>query len=185
VAGRTMPADMVVMAVGVRPNSELAAAAGLAVGRGITVNEFQQTSDKDIYAAGDCAEALDNLTGSQTIQATWPVAVEQGRVAANNMAGYKTLFGGSVAMNAVEIAGIPLVSVGDIEGRPGDEVFVDRSNGSYRKIVMRGKIARGVICLGDIRQAGVIGGLVLRQTEIEDVEKLISPFFRYADLITV
>ncbi len=185
VAGRTMPADMVIMALGVRPNTELAAAAGLAVGKGITVNEFQQTSDQDIFAAGDCAEAVDNLSGSQTIQATWPVAVEQGSVAAYNMAGYKTLFGGSVAMNSVEIAGIPLVSVGDVIGQPGDDIFIDRRNGTYRKIVMRGKIARGVICLGDIRQAGVIGGLVLRQMEIENVEKLVSPFFRYADLIAV
>jgi nitrite reductase (NADH) large subunit len=182
-AGSTLPADMVIMAVGVRPNTELAVAAGIAVRHGIIVNEFQQTSDPDIYAAGDCAEASDNLTGNQTIPATWPVAVEQGRIAAQNMAGSKTLFGGSVAMNSVEIAGIPLVSVGDIDGQPEDNIFVFQRSSTYRKVVTRGKIVRGVVCLGDIRQAGVIGSLVLRQAEVDSIEKLISPFFSFADLI--
>jgi NAD(P)H-nitrite reductase large subunit len=101
------------------------------------------------------------------------------------MAGSKTLFGGSVAMNSVEIAGIPLVSVGDIEGQPGDNIFVFQRSSTYRKVVTRGKVVRGVVCLGDIRQAGVIGSLVLRQAEVDSMEKLISPFFSFADLIAV
>jgi NAD(P)H-nitrite reductase large subunit len=183
--GGMLLTEMVIMSVGVKPNTELAVAAGVATQRGITVNEFQQTSHQDIYAAGDCAEAVDNLTGSLTIPATWPVAVEQGRIAGHNMAGCKALYGGSVAMNSVEIAGTPLVSVGDIEGKPGDNIFVVQRSGTYRKVVTHGKTVRGVLCLGDIRQAGVIGGLVLRQAEVDSVEKLISPFFSFADLIAV
>ena len=60
-------------------------------------------------------------------------------------------------MNAIEIAGVPLVSIGDFEGGSGDEVLTSRAETSYRKLVLRGNKVRGVLCLGDIRQAGVIG----------------------------
>jgi nitrite reductase (NADH) large subunit len=183
--GRIIPAEMVIMAIGVRPNMELAVAAGIKTGRGVTVNEFQQTSDQDIYAAGDVAETVDSLTGDLTIPAIWPVAVEQGRIAASNMAGYKETYDGTVAMNAVEIGGMPLVSIGDIEGRSGDDILAVRKNGSYRKVVIRDKKVRGVLFLGDIRQAGVIGRLISRRVETTEVEKLISSHFSFADLIAV
>lgn len=182
-ADRTLACDMVVMAVGVRPSTVLAAAAGIKVNRGIITDSRQQTSNADIFAAGDAAETIDCLSGEPSVPAIWPVAVEQGRVAACNMAGGTAEYSGAVAMNSVEVAGVPLVSVGDIEGQAGDEVFVSRKGGSYKKIVLRGKVVRGVLCLGDIRQAGVIGGLVLRQAELEDPHRLLSPLFSFVDLI--
>lgn len=183
--GRVIPADMVIMAIGVKPNIALAVAAGIETGRGITVNEFQQTSDPDIYAAGDAAETIDPLSGDRTIPAIWPVAVEQGRIAASNMAGYRAACDGMVAMNAVEVAGMPLVSIGDIEGRTEDEVLTARKNGSYRKVVIRDGKIRGVLFLGEIRQAGVIGRLISRRVETAEVERLLSPHFSFADLIAV
>ena len=183
--GRVLPAEMVVMAIGVKPNMELAVAAGIETGRGITVDEFQGTSDPDVYAAGDAAETVDPLTGDRTIPATWPVAVAQGRIAASNMAGGRAIYDGMVAMNAVEIGGMPLVSIGDIEGRTGDEVLAARRNGTYRKVVIRDGKIRGVLFLGDIRQAGVIGSLISQPVETAEVERLISPHFSYADLIAV
>jgi NAD(P)H-nitrite reductase large subunit len=173
------------MAVGVKPNMELAVAAGIETGRGITVDEFQGTSDPDVYAAGDAAETLDPLTGDRTIPAIWPVAVAQGRIAASGMAGGRATYDGMVAMNAVEIGGMPLVSIGDIEGRTGDEVLAARRNGAYRKVLIRDGKIRGVLFLGDIRQAGVIGRLISRRVETAEVERLISPYFSYADLIAV
>jgi nitrite reductase (NADH) large subunit len=184
-AGNVIPADLVIMAIGVKPSMELAVAAGLNTGRGITVNEFQQTSQIDIYAAGDVAEIVDSLTGELTIPALWPVAVEQGRIAASNMIGQKELYDGTMAMNAVEIGGMPLISIGDIEGRPGDDVLVAQQGVVYRKVVVRNNKVRGVLCLGDIRQAGVIGRLIARRVEISEIERLISPHFNYADLIAV
>ncbi len=183
--GRVFPADLVVMAIGVKPNIGLAVAAGIETGRGITVDEFQRTSDPDVYAAGDAAETLDPLTGDRTIPASWPVAVAQGRIAASSMAGGRATYDGMVAMNAVEIGGMPLVSIGDIEGRTGDEVLVERRNGAYRKVVIRDGKIRGVLFLGEIRQAGVIGSLISRRVEIAEVERLTSPHFSYADLIAV
>jgi len=90
-----------------------------------------------------------------------------------------------VAMNAVEIGGMPLVSIGDIEGRMGDDVLAARRNGTYRKVVIRDGKIRGVLFLGDIRQAGVIGRLIAQPVEMMEVERLISPHFSYADLIAV
>ena len=119
-AGNDIPAEMVIIAIGVRPNIELAVAAEIKTGRGIIINEFQQTSQPNIYAAGDVAETIDNVTGELTVPAIWPIAVEQGRIAASNMTGQKALYDGTVTMNAVEIDGIPLISIGDIERRrPG------------------------------------------------------------------
>ncbi len=184
-AGGVLPAEMVVMAIGVKPNKELAAATGIKTGRGIIVNEFQETSIPDMYAAGDAAEVLDPLTGELTVPAIWPVAVEQGRIAASNMAGFKETYDGTAAMNAVEIGGMPLVSIGDIEGKAGDVCLIAQKHDAYRKVVVRDTIVKGVLCLGDIRQAGVIGRLVSHPVDIKEVERLISPYFSYADLIAV
>jgi len=181
--GRDLACDMVLMAVGVKPNVELAQAAGIEVGRGITVDTSQQTSVADIYAAGDAAETIDPLTGKRVVPAIWPVAVEQGEVAACNMTGGQAEFKGGVAMNAIEIAGVPLVSIGDFEGETGDEVLTSGAGTSYRKLVLRGSRVRGVLCLGDIRQAGVIGSQVLRQAEVNDASSLISPHFNFASLV--
>jgi NAD(P)H-nitrite reductase large subunit len=181
--GRELACDMVVMAVGVKPNVGLAQAAGIEVGRGIIVDACQQTSVADVYAAGDVAETIDPLTGNRVIPAIWPVAVEQGEVAASNMTGAQAEFKGGVAMNAIEIAGVPLVSIGDFEGEAGDEVLTSGTGVSYRKVVLRGSKVRGVLCLGDIRQAGVIGSQVLRQAEVDDASSLISPHFNFACLV--
>ena len=186
VAGSVLPADMVIMAVGVKPNIGLAVAANIRSGHGITVDELQQTSVSDIYAAGDAAETIDSLTGTLSVPAIWPVAVEQGRTAAYNMAGQKKTYNGKiVAMNAVDVAGIPLVSLGDIEGQPGDDILIAHRHDAYRKIVMRDKVVRGVLCVGEIRQAGVLGALISRQVEMEEIDRLISPYFSFADLIAV
>jgi nitrite reductase (NADH) large subunit len=128
---------------------------------------------------------VDPLTGDRTIPAIWPVAVAQGRIAASSMAGGRATYDGMVAMNAVEIGGMPLVSIGDIEGRTGDEVLAARRNGTYRKVVIRDGKIRGILFLGEIRQAGVIGRLISRRVETEELERLISPHFSYADLIAV
>jgi NAD(P)H-nitrite reductase large subunit len=185
VGGRVLPADMVVIAVGVKPNIELAVASGIGIGRGITVDEFQRTSHADIYAAGDAAETVDLLTGDRTIPASWPVAAAQGRIAATNMAGGTATYDGMAAMNAVEIAGVPVVSFGDIESAAGDRVLAERRNGSYRKIVIRGGKIRGVLFAGDVRQAGVVGRLIACPMENAEAERLISSHFSYADLIAV
>ncbi len=91
-----LDADMVIIAVGVRPNSQLAKDAGLEIGKfgGIIVNEHMQTSDPDIYAGGDCVECINYLTGKYTYQPMGSVANRHGRVIADNIAGLGTKFKG-------------------------------------------------------------------------------------------
>lgn len=106
---RTLEADIVIMAAGVRPRSELAAEAGLQVGPrgGITVNECMQTSDPNIYAAGDCVELPNLITGKKMILAMGSIANRSGRVAADNIAGIPSRFKGVVGsfiVKAFEVA---------------------------------------------------------------------------------
>jgi NAD(P)H-nitrite reductase large subunit len=178
----SLAANMVIVAVGVRPNVVLAREAGLAVQRGIVTNEYLETSFPDIYAAGDVAEITDLLTGKSVVPAIWPAAVDQGRIAALNMAGERIAYDGATAMNSVEIAGIPLISVGDISAGTGDHVLSARSGDSFRKIVLHGNKARGVLFMNDIRQAGVVVNLVLRQAEVNEMD-LLSPTFSFASVM--
>jgi NAD(P)H-nitrite reductase large subunit len=181
--GRQVACEMVIVAAGVKPNAELAKAAGVAVNGGIVVDKYQQTSIPDIFAAGDVAVTMDPLTGKPTTPAIWPVAIRQGEVAGHNMAGHRMEYEGMLAMNAVEIAGIPLISIGDIEGTSGDETVTTQAAGFYRKLVLRDRRIRGVLCLGDIRHAGVIGAHIIRQTEIADPSLLASPGFSFAEVV--
>ena len=87
--GEQIPCQMVIGAVGVRPNVKLVSGSGVIVNNGIIVDKEMQTSVKDIYAAGDVAEAFDLLSGEKSISALWPTATEQGIVAGCNMAGVK------------------------------------------------------------------------------------------------
>jgi NADPH-dependent 2,4-dienoyl-CoA reductase/sulfur reductase-like enzyme len=135
-AKETLEADLVIMAVGVRANIELARAAGLNVGRGVVVNELMQTSAVDVFAAGDAAEVVDSVSGLSVVPAIWPEAVKQGLIAARYMVESKATRADGIALNSVEIAGIPIVSVGDIDGSPTDDVITFHKGSCYRKVVM-------------------------------------------------
>lgn len=185
ITGKTIACDLVVLAVGVRPKTELAALAGLRVRRGIVVDEFMQTSIADIFAAGDAAEVIDRISGLPVVPAIWPEAVEQGLAAARNMAGIKTAYTAGAALNAVEVAGVPIVSVGGIEDEAGDGSILFRKGDCYRKVVMRGKVIRGVLCVGDIRHAGVLANLVQRQAEIRCPDGIACPSFSFADYMAL
>lgn len=179
-----IPCDLVVLAVGVRPNRSLAEAAGLSVAGGILVDNFMRTSDPHIYAAGDVAVVVDRLTGGAVIPAIWPAAVEQGTLAAENMAGHGLAYPGSLAMNSVEIAGIPLVSLGDVLGEAGDDVRVKNDERGYLKLVLRQGILRGALLLGDISQAGLLAGLIDSRLAV-DPERLLTRKFSFVDVLDI
>lgn len=162
---RRIACDMVVCAIGVRPDAELAQAAGLRLGAGIVTDEFLQTSQADIYAAGDAAEVID-VFGRQTMSAGWPAAVEQGIIAARNMAGVQTRYTGYLSQNSVEIAGIPLVSAGNICDCDGEEILSCQDGNTYRKLVLKNNRLKGFLLMGDIRQAGVLAGVLTSQQSI-------------------
>jgi len=111
---RTLEADLVIMAAGVRPRSQLAVQAGLHVGfsGGIVVNERMQTSDPDIYAAGDCVEIVHLVTGKRFCAPFGSLANKEGRVAADNMAGIPSVFRGGVGSFIMKAFDISIGSVG-------------------------------------------------------------------------
>lgn len=179
---RSLPCDLVVCAVGVRPNIALAREAGLKTGLGISVDTFQRTSDPHIFAAGDAAESRDCLTGQCVVPAIWPVAVEQGRLAAYAMTSRPLPGDACLAMNSVDIAGVPLVSFGDVNGGPDDDILVSRRGNAYRKLVRRDGVLRGALCLGDIRQAGVLGAMIRQGMPVGQADPL-SAHFTWADRV--
>lgn len=162
---RLIACDMVVCAIGVRPDTELARTAGLVLGAGIVTDEFLQTSEADIYAAGDAAEVLD-VFGQQTMSAGWPAAVEQGIIAARNMAGVQAQYPGYLTQNSVEIAGVPLVSAGTISAHDGEEILSWQNGNTYRKLVLTNNRLQGFLLVGDIREAGVLAGVLASQRPI-------------------
>lgn len=174
--GTLIPCDFIIAAVGVAPNAALAKAAGIETRRGIVVDACGRTSAPDVYAAGDVAEIHDPATGEGWVPAIWPVAVDQGSAAAAAMAGGEMPAPAAKPMNSVELAGIPLASIGDMTARPGDKVFVSRRGDSYCRLVLTGDVPRGALYVGAIGRAGVIGNLVMRQRPLSACDPAASHF---------
>ncbi len=113
-ANTALPCDMVILAAGVRPNSELAAEAGLAIGRnrGILVNKLMQTTDPDIYAGGDCAEFTNLVSGQDCVMPLGSLANRQGRIIATNINGGREQFHGSVGSFCIKIFDMGVAKAG-------------------------------------------------------------------------
>ncbi|QJB57637.1 FAD-dependent oxidoreductase [Pseudodesulfovibrio sp. zrk46] len=151
-------ADVVIVAAGVRPNMGLAAQAGITTGQGIRVNDYMATSDSDVFAAGDVAEAKDMLTGEYTVRPIWPNAYSQGRYAGINMAGADKPYSGGMSMNSITYYGLPTISVGEtnVEGKDGYEtsIYLDEKSSIYRKLIFKDDMLAGCILIGEIDAAG-------------------------------
>lgn len=176
-SGSRLPCQLVIMAVGVRPNTKLAEQAGIAVNRGILVDDQMRTNDDDIYAAGDVAEAFDPLLGESRPIAIWPAAFMQAEVAAANMTGQDETYGGSIPMNSIQVCGLPTISVGLISPPEDAEVLEYRSpdGTSYRRMFIVGGRIVGAVFVGDIDRAGIITGLIRQGIDVSSFkEKLIK-----------
>ncbi|HBW37951.1 NAD(P)/FAD-dependent oxidoreductase [Desulfosporosinus sp. BICA1-9] len=168
--GEQIPCQMIIRAVGVRPNVKLVSDSGISVNYGIIVDEEMQTSEKDIYAAGDVAEALDLLSGEKGVSALWPTATEQGIVAGCNMAGVKREYHGSLALNSAVISGVGIVSVGlmNLPPREGSVIRASEPDKNfYRKFVIKEGRLVGMIMVGDIEGAGILSGLIRKRAKVD------------------
>jgi len=184
-AGEVLPADMVILAKGIRPDIELARAGGLATGRGVLVDEFLRTSRADVFAAGDCAEAPDMLVPAKTtIPGTWFEAVAQGELAGANMLDLARPSPGAFKMNVMEILGTAVASMGMIHApEPDGRVVVRARDGNYRKLVLAGDRIVGAVLVGDVSEAGPIASMIRRGLTLADLKPFDpSQPFRYADL---
>lgn len=158
--------DMLIVAVGVRPNTELVADAGGTVERGIITDVTQKTSLDDIYAAGDCTVSHDISSDSDKILALLPNAYLQGEVAGKNMAGRETKYANAIPMNAGGILGLHIISAGSYDG----EEYVEETGNTYKKLVIRDNKLVGYILMGDVRRAGIYTGIIKEGLDLSEVD---------------
>lgn len=165
-SGETVPFDVLVVAVGVRPNTGLAEAAGCAVNRGILTNDHSETSVPGIYAAGDCAVSHDISCDTDRILAILPNAYLQGETAGMNMAGGDRPFRKAVPMNASGFLGLHMITAGSYDG----EQYLTRENGNYKLLVTRDDRLVGFILIGDIERAGIYTSLIRECTPLSSID---------------
>jgi nitrite reductase (NADH) large subunit len=144
--GEVIPADLVVMAAGIRPNMALAKTSGLHCVRGVVVNDTMQTYDPRIYAVGECAEHRGTAYGLVA-----PL-FEQAKVCANHLAHYGIArYEGSVTSTKLKVTGIDVFSAGDFSGGTDTEEIIlhDRQGGVYKRLVLKDNRIQGAVLYGD------------------------------------
>jgi len=189
--------DNVILSVGIRPAVELAEKAGIEIGMmgGIRTDGYMMTSSRDIYAAGDVCETFDTARNTQFINAIWPMAVEQGRVAGFNMAGRDTQYAGSLRMNSIgNFIGIPAMSMGVTRTEECSYVDEDchfqeikrRTRNTYKKLILKNGCIVGAIFIGvgQTQRSGLISVLLRRQIDVSDyVAALMSNNLNFMDIL--
>lgn len=146
--GRIIDADAVVFAAGVRPNVDLAAAAGISTARGIVVDDAMRTSVPGVYALGECADHRGICYGLVE------PAYEQARILAEHLAGRAALYDGSVTATNLKVSGINVFSAGDFIGNGAEAIVLsDPRAGTYRKLVVGEGRLRGAVLVGDTSDA--------------------------------
>ncbi|WP_417259960.1 nitrite reductase large subunit NirB [Celeribacter sp.] len=171
-----LEADLVVMAVGIRPETRLAMDAGLDVARGIEVNAQLQTSDPDIFAVGECVEFDGLLFGLVA-----PL-YDQAKVVAKSLLGIGDAFVAKELATKLKVTGCDLFSAGDFsegEGRE-DIVFRDPARGVYRRLVIEENMVVGAVMYGDTADSNWFFGLIRDKTDISDMRDtlIFGPAFQ-------
>ncbi|VAW91304.1 Nitrite reductase [NAD(P)H] large subunit [hydrothermal vent metagenome] len=168
--GTEVDADIVVMAVGIRPNFELAEKVGIHCERGIVVNDTMQTFDPVVYSVGECVQHR-----GQTYGLVAPL-FEMAKVCANHLAKHGIgLYEGTMTSTKLKVTGIDLFSAGDFTGDDTTEdlVFKDESRGVYRKIVVKDNIVQGAVMYGDTIDGTWYFDLMRDETDISDFRATI------------
>jgi nitrite reductase (NADH) large subunit len=162
--GTELPADLVVMAVGIRPDTALARSAELACGRGVVVDDAMRTSDQRIYAVGECVEHRGRTYG--LVAPLWEMA----KVCADRIAGTapESEYAGSVLSTRLKVTGIDMFSAGEFGGGEGTEdiVFRDAARGVYKRLVLRDGRLCGAVLYGEAQDGGWYFNLLRQATDV-------------------
>ena len=164
-SGKEVPFDILVIAAGVRPNVSLVREAGGEVNRGIVVNDRQETTIPDVYAAGDNCESYDICSGTRRILALLPNAAFRGETAGRNMAGGDAAFDKAAPFNALGLFDTHIATAGVYEG----EAYTDLSEG-YKKLFVKDNKLVGFILIDCIGRAGIYTSLIREQTPLTTVD---------------
>lgn len=165
-SGKTIDFDVLVLAVGVRPNIELFKNIGAKVGKGVFVNNQMETTVPDIYAAGDCTESMDVSSGDIKIMALLPNAYMQGECAGLNMSGAVTYFDKAIPMNAIGFFGLHIITAGNYKG----SIYFEREGNNYKKIFYEDNCLKGYILIGNIEKAGIYTSLIREKTPLDTID---------------
>jgi len=168
--GQTVEADLVISATGVRPAIGFLKDSGITCLQGVLTDQHLQTNVPGIYAAGDCAEAFDMVSGKTIVSAIQPNAAEQARVAALNMLGQKTELKGVTQINVLDTLGLISTSFGNWEGEAGGQsaVLTDKAAGRHLSLQFKDDVMIGCNSVGWTEHVGVMRGLVEGQVHLGD-----------------
>ena len=166
-SGKKVFFDTLVLAVGVRPNTQLIEEINGEVNRGIVIDSNSKTSIKDIYAAGDCAVSHDISCDQDRILAILPNAYLQGRSAGYSMVGYEEPFENSIPMNAIGFMGLHIVTAGSYIG---DMDLVIKDDKNYKALFVKDNLLKGFIIIGDDSRCGIYTSLIRNKTPLDSVD---------------
>ncbi len=164
--GVTVDFDMLIIAVGVRPNTELISDAGGKVERGIITDMTQKTTLPDVYAAGDCTVSYDASSDTEKILALLPNAYMQGETAGRNMAGRENYYVNAIPMNAIGFFGLHIITAGSYDG----EEYIDETENTYKKLIFRDNTLKGYILMGDVKRAGIYTSMIKERIDLGEVD---------------
>ena len=165
-SGKTVPFDILVLAVGVRANTALVKDIGGEVNRGIVVNDRMETGVAGIYAAGDCTEGNDISCGTKRVLAILPNAYMQGHTAGVNMAGGGAVFDKAIPMNSVGFFGLHAMTAGSYDG----EMYEEKGEGKLKRLFIRDGRLVGFMLIGETERAGIYTSLIREQTPLGTVD---------------
>ena len=178
-----LEADLVIVGKGVRPNIGNLRDFGFNLGLGVQVDSSLATNLPNIYAAGDIAETWDLVRQKFTVNATWPNATTQGRIAGANMCGGQEIYPGSLGLNSVDFFGLSAMSAG-ITKLPANEEQRDWAQEEsqkligdlpiYRSLIWQGDVLKGFVLVGDTSQSGVLTGLVKSGRSLTQDQKKLT-----------
>jgi NAD(P)H-nitrite reductase large subunit len=181
---------MAVIGKGVNPAVSFLPRDKIKVDLGIVVDEHLETSLPGVFASGDVAEHIDIARKTRWVNAIWPVAVEQGRIAGMNMAGRRVCYPGSLSRNVIRIFGTDVLTVGLVNPPANgdfESIFsYDRHAKTYRKLVFRDDKLVGLVMVNCVEQGGVLVSLIHNEIPIRirgSRERLIAPSFNYSQLL--
>ena len=166
--GQTLATDLVIGATGVKPNIGFLEKSGVKCLVGVLTDEHMMTNVPNVYAAGDCAEAFDQVSGKTIVSAIQPNAAEQARVAALNMAGQHNHLAGVTQINVLDTLGLVSASFGDWQGTPGGEhvELTDRAANRHLSLQFSGERLVGCNSIGWTAHVGAMRGLVEGQIKL-------------------
>ena len=168
--GSTIDFDVLVLALGVRPNISFFKDAGGECGRAIVVDNAMKTSLENIYAAGDCVEQYDISFGDRRIMALLPNANIGGRIAGVNMAGGELLFDNAVPMNSIGFWGLHMMTAGTYSADGGARMIEEKGENTVKRFFVKDNRLIGFMIIGDVRSAGIYTNLVRSQTDLSELD---------------